>query len=205
MNPEPSFSSGPTGCEVAGAGQSGLRGGALRHRLAAEASDLPDGADQHQLNPGGRQAHQPRHQNQVLRDRLPGVPQLNVVPELPASDQVPAPNPDRASEEQYRALRASRESQATLEFATLLGAPGRNRGHDLSSMWRGPVTLRRPAEDPSRPRAHRSGDQSPAHRRLADRHATLQDPPLVLRPPHGYRHLITRICQWSEVCRLKGS
>src|SRR5216684_2665011 len=34
-----------------------------------------------------------RHQNQVLRDRLPGVPQLNAVPEPPASDQVSAPNP----------------------------------------------------------------------------------------------------------------
>jgi hypothetical protein len=28
---------------------------------------------------------------------------------------------------------------------------------------------------------------------------------LILRPPHGHRHLITRICQRCEVCRLKGS
>jgi hypothetical protein len=28
---------------------------------------------------------------------------------------------------------------------------------------------------------------------------------LILRPPHGHRHLITRICQRCEGCRLKGS
>ena len=121
MNPEPSFSSGPTGCEVAGAGQAGLRGGALRHRLAAEASDLPDGADQHQLDPCRRQAHQPRYQDQVLRDRLPGVPQPNAVLEPPTSDEVPAPNPDRPSGGAYRALQASRELQGTAAFAVLYG------------------------------------------------------------------------------------
>jgi hypothetical protein len=43
------------------------------------------------------------------------------------------------------------------------------------------------------------GHQPPAHRCLADRHAALQDPSLVLRPPHGRDYLIRRICQQYRV------
>ncbi len=165
-----------------------LRRRRLSDRLVATGGRLSPGPRQPQLDPGDRQAHQRRRQNQVLNARLRPLPGTL----HPIAQARPAPYPYRT---RRRGLSRAPAGTGTRRHAGLRGRvppSRRDRGDDLTRtppLRSAADTLYRPRENGAPAPPHRRRYQLPPHRRMAQRHSARPDAPLVLCPAHRHAHL----------------